>query len=59
MTDISIPDRLRSIRGDRSQAKAASDYHIPIRTWEDWERGIRKPPEYVLLMMEELKKREA
>lgn len=59
MNDISIPDRLRLIRGERTQAKAAAAYHVPLRTWEDWEAGRRKPPEYVLRMMEELKKREA
>lgn len=48
--------RLLAIRGDRSQAKAAADYHIPIRTWEDWEAGRRKPPEYVLLLLERIKK---
>lgn len=51
--------RLLEIRGERTQAKAAADYSIPLRTWEDWEAGRRRPPEYVLRMMEELKKREA
>ena len=59
MTDISIPDRLRSIRGTRSQAKAAADYSIPLRTWEDWESGRRKPPEYVISLLEKLKSKEA
>ena len=28
--------------------KAASDLiGVPYRTWQDWEAGLRKPPEYV------------
>ena len=51
-----IPDRLREIRGELSQAKAAALYGVPKRTWEDWERGIRTPPEYVVRLIEDLKK---
>ena len=27
-----------------TQAKFADRFHIPTRTIENWERGIRKPP---------------
>lgn len=50
-----VRDRLQDIRGDLSMARAAKLYNIPLRTWENWEGGVRIPPEYVLLMMEELK----
>lgn len=35
-----------------TQAKFANQYNIPRRTLEDWERGIRKCPKYVLDLLE-------
>ncbi len=29
-------------------------FNIPLRTVQDWKSGKRKPPEYVLNMLEEL-----
>ena len=58
MTTDEIRSRLLAIRGPLSQAKAAAKYHIPRRTWENWEAGDRIPPEYILYLLEELKKRE-
>ncbi len=49
-----IPDRLKIARSTLSQAKAAEQLGIPLRTWEDWERGVRTPPEYVVAMIEKL-----
>lgn len=37
-----------------SQAKFAAQYGIPRRTVEDWERGVRVPPEYVVAWLERL-----
>lgn len=34
-----------------SQKRFAAYFKIPIRTYEDWERGIRKMPEYLLCLM--------
>ena len=37
-----------------SQSKFASLFGIPTRTLQHWEMGNRKPPEYVVRMMEEI-----
>lgn len=42
--------RLRSEAG-MSQRRFAAYFRIPIRTYEDWERGVRKMPEYLLRLM--------
>ena len=34
-----------------SQAKFASKYHIPIATLENWERGTRTAPPYVIELL--------
>ena len=31
-----------------SQTAISKKLHIPLRTWESWEVGKRKPPEYVI-----------
>lgn len=36
-----------------SQRKLADRFCIPYRTVEDWCRGVRTPPDYVRLMMQE------
>ena len=36
-----------------SQRKLAERFCIPYRTVEDWCRGLRTPPDYVRLMMQE------
>lgn len=35
-----------------SQAKFANKFHIPISTYEQWEMGMRKPPVYIIEMIE-------
>lgn len=30
-----------------SMRKAAVLIGVPYRTWQDWEAGLRKPPDYV------------
>lgn len=42
---------IRKITG-LSQARFGEFYGIPKRTIEDWETGRRKPPEYVLELLE-------
>lgn len=31
-----------------SQRELSEMLHIPLRTWENWESGIRKPPQYLI-----------
>lgn len=44
---------LKQIRSETgmSQKRFAGYFKIPIRTYEDWERGVRKMPEYLLCLM--------
>jgi len=35
-----------------TQSEFASRYHIPFRTIQNWESGDRKPPEYILELLE-------
>ena len=34
-----------------SQSKFAEKYHITEGTLQHWEQGVRKPPEYVVYML--------
>ncbi|HBI60743.1 MAG TPA: transcriptional regulator [Lachnospiraceae bacterium] len=44
---------LKQIRSETgmSQKRFAAYFKIPIRTYEDWERGVRKMPKYLLCLM--------
>ncbi len=42
---------LRAELGD-TQSEFAHRYHIPFRTIQNWETGVRKPPEYILSLLE-------
>lgn len=44
---------LKQIRSETgmSQKRFAGYFKIPVRTYEDWERGVRKMPEYLLCLM--------
>lgn len=45
---------LRELRvqlGD-TQSEFAQRYHIPFRTVQNWEAGVRKPPEYLMELLE-------
>lgn len=42
---------IRALTG-LSQVKFGEKYHIPPHTIEGWEMGIRKPPVYVLELLE-------
>ena len=56
MITISTAERIKHIRNltAMTQAKFSDVYKIPKRTLEDWERGINKPPEYVVNLLEKL-----
>lgn len=50
---MEIKELLKLLRSETgmSQKRFAAYFKIPIRTYEDWERGIRKMPEYLLCLM--------
>lgn len=56
MTDaFSVPTLSElSERSGLSYRALARRFSIPYRTMEDWSSGRRQPPDYVLLMMQEL-----
>ena len=43
---------LRTRLGD-TQSEFAARYNIPFRTIRNWETGVRKPPEYILNLLEQ------
>ena len=43
---------MRTQLGD-TQSEFAARYHIPFRTVQNWETGMRKPPEYVADLLEQ------
>ena len=42
---------LRNQLGD-TQSEFAERYNIPFRTIQNWETGVRKPPEYIMQLLE-------
>ncbi len=42
---------MRTELGD-TQSEFAERYHIPFRTIQNWEAGVRKPPEYIMYFLE-------
>ena len=42
---------MRTLLGD-TQSEFAARYNIPFRTIQNWESGIRKPPEYMIELLE-------
>lgn len=42
---------MRTRLGD-TQSEFAARYHIPFRTVQNWETGLRKPPEYMMSLLE-------
>ncbi|MGM9640399.1 MAG: helix-turn-helix domain-containing protein [Faecousia sp.] len=42
---------MRTQLGD-TQSEFALRYHIPFRTVQNWETGLRKPPEYIMDLLE-------
>ncbi len=45
---MSVPDRLRQIRGDRSQRDIASDLKVAVNSWRRYESGEREPSAEIL-----------
>lgn len=43
---------MRTQLGD-TQGEFAARYHIPFRTIQNWETGTRRPPEYVVALLEQ------
>ena len=43
---------MRAQLGD-TQSEFSARYHIPFRTVQNWETGMRKPPEYVADLLEQ------
>ena len=52
MTDLTFTATAEQAGMTTSQL--ARRFNIPIRTAQEWARGDRTPPQYVLLMMDEL-----
>lgn len=50
MAYLSETAQIRAILG-LSQADFAKKYGIPKRTIEEWDRGTRKPPQYVIELL--------
>lgn len=53
---MTAAERIKAIRSSLglTQVAFAARYGIPRRTVEDWERGLREPPEYVITMIDKL-----
>ena len=43
---------MRTRLGD-TQSEFAARYNIPFRTVQNWETGLRKPPEYIMTLLED------
>lgn len=50
VNDMTIYE-MRTAFGD-TQSEFAERYNIPFRTIQNWETGVRKPPEYVVALLE-------
>lgn len=49
---------IRAILGI-SRAEFSRRYEIPIRTLEGWDAGVRKPPEWLLKLLERVVREDA
>lgn len=43
--------RAARINAGLTQKKMAEVFKIPLRTVSDWERGLRKPPEWTCMLL--------
>lgn len=43
---------MRTLLGD-TQSEFAARYNIPFRTIQNWEAGVRTPPEYIMSLLED------
>ena len=50
---MEVRDQIKKMRAETgmSQAKFCEYFGIPKRTLEEWERGSRKPPEYLVRLL--------
>jgi putative transcriptional regulator len=50
---VKTDEILREVRSQTmlSQARFANKFCIPVRTYEQWERGLRVPPDYVVKLI--------
>ena len=50
---VKTDEILRAVRSQTmlSQARFAKKFCVPIRTYEQWERGLRVPPVYVVKLI--------
>ncbi len=39
------------LEANLTQKAMAEKFKIPVRTVSDWERGLRKPPEWVCMLL--------
>ena len=49
---------IRAILGI-SRAEFSRRYEIPVRTLENWDSGLRKPPDWVLKLLERVVREDA
>ena len=51
---MNTPNEIKELRQRTglSQAKFAKKFFIPLSTYEHWEMNVRKPPIYVIKMIE-------
>lgn len=47
-------EQLKEIRQELglSQSKFAQKFHVPLSTYIHWEVGMRKPPKYIIYMIQ-------
>lgn len=50
---IDVNIREMRIRLGDTQSEFAARYNIPFRTIQNWETGVRKPPEYIIKLLEQ------
>ena len=54
---MNVIQEIRSCSG-LSQSKFADKYNIPVRTLQQWEQNVQKPPQYLVEMLQKLEMRE-
>lgn len=37
-----------------SQQEISEKFDIPLKTWQSWESGLRKPPQYILMFISKI-----
>lgn len=39
---------------EMSQQEISEKFDIPLKTWQSWESGLRKPPHYILMLISKI-----